>query len=190
MEMCPLCNGGEIDAPNCSGCGGSGMVEDREGAVRPEPLPSPFSLDSVKRRRIKEERDAREAEKRHRVRVLLKPESQPEPPPSPKEQAKLAKREMHANNFRDRQLKRFAAAERRERMTPEQRAAEKSNDHGHYKGEKRKFRGKARHCKSEKEATSVVPSAGYREEDGSRHMGHSLRDHGQFGSIPMHDDYD
>ena len=39
------------------------------------------------------------------------------------------------------------------------------------------------------EFRTAIPSF-EREEDASRYMGHSFRDHGEYGSIPMYDDYD
>lgn len=64
MDLCPRCQGGAIEAPNCPVCGGSGFVRDPQGQTLSTAIPSPFRKTST------QTRQAREAEKHRKVKVL------------------------------------------------------------------------------------------------------------------------
>jgi len=122
MEFCPRCRGGEVNAPNCPGCGGSGFVDE----VTTEPAPSKIlSVSPVARRQqIETARKAREAEKRRKVRVGSRPVTGTEMALAALSPQERRDREKWLRKYQARQAKRLKDEARRRKMTPEQLAAE------------------------------------------------------------------
>lgn len=118
MEFCPRCRGGEINAPNCPGCGGSGLISDS-----PTP-PSPAKVLTVspeaRRLQIEAARKAREAEKHRKVRTGSRKPSGAEVALSALTPQERRDRIKWLNKYQKRQEKRLAEEKRRRRMTPEQ----------------------------------------------------------------------
>ena len=122
MEFCPRCRGGEVNAPNCPGCGGSGFVDE----VATEPAPSKIlSVSPVARRQqIETARKVREAEKRRKVRVGSRPATGTEMALAALTPQERRDREKWLSKYQARQARRLKDEARRRKMTPEQLAAE------------------------------------------------------------------
>lgn len=120
MELCPRCHGGEIHAPNCPICGGSGFVS---GQAVPQAAPSVAGScvsPEARRRQVQSYRRAREEEKRRAVRVSTKYHA-----PTPGTDASLTPeerrdREKWRGKYQRRQERRMAEEKRRRKLTAEQ----------------------------------------------------------------------
>lgn len=122
MEFCPRCRGGEVNAPNCPGCGGSGFVD--EVAVQPAPAKILSVSPVVRRQQIETARKAREAEKRRKVRVGSRPATGTEMALAALTPQERRDREKWLRKYQARQARRLKDEARRRKMTPEQMAAE------------------------------------------------------------------
>lgn len=120
MEFCPRCRGGEVNAPNCPGCGGSGFVDEVE--VAPAKILSVSPV--VRRQQIETARKAREEEKRRKVRVGSRPATGTEMALAALTPQERRDREKWLRKYQARQARRLKDEARRRKMTPEQLAAE------------------------------------------------------------------
>lgn len=135
MEICKRCHGGEIYAPNCPVCGGSGWVDEQApsavspGGSHPVAVISP----EARHRQIEERRKAREEEKKRKVRVRSIPSAKAKPraqqydsnlDPLPLPPAECQDRERWLKKYEKRQARRLAEEKRRKSMTFEQLAQE------------------------------------------------------------------
>lgn len=122
MEFCPRCNGGEIYAPNCPACGGSGLISQVTTPIAPARVlcVSP----EVRKKRIEVAREAREAEKKRKVRTGSRQPTGTELALSALSPQERREREKWLRKYQARQGKRLRDEARRRKMTPEQLAAE------------------------------------------------------------------